>query len=218
MNCLLIAATGTEIAPFMQHYSTADKKIYIDFDLQVLVTGVGIMASTYSLTNYLAQHKPQLIIMVGIAGTYNKLTELGTVVAVKKDTIADMGVAENGRWVDMFDLKMLTKNAQPYTNKWLVNDNKTLLKRTKLPLVNAVTINQIATQKKAIALIATTYKPHIETMEGAALHYVALQHQIPFVQIRGISNYVGDRNKSHWQIKKAIENSNQVLINLFESL
>jgi futalosine hydrolase len=27
---------------------------------------------------------------------------------------------------------------------------------------------------------------------------------IPFIQIRGISNYVGERNKQQWKIKEAL--------------
>jgi futalosine hydrolase len=99
-----------------------------------------------------------------------------------------------------------------------VNKNKVWLQRTNLPQVNAITVNQIITNKALLQKIATKYKPTIESMEGAALHYVCIQHNVPFVQIRGISNYVGERNKSKWKIKEAIRNSNQVLIYLFESL
>jgi futalosine hydrolase len=51
-------------------------------------------------------------------------------------------------------------------------------------------------------------------MEGAAFHYVCLQEEIPFIQLRSVSNYVGERNKSKWQIKKAVENLNKELLNL----
>ncbi len=50
-------------------------------------------------------------------------------------------------------------------------------------------------------------------MEGAALHYVCLQEQIPFVQIRSVSNYVGERDKTKWKMKEAIENLNTELYN-----
>jgi futalosine hydrolase len=42
-------------------------------------------------------------------------------------------------------------------------------------------------------------------MEGAALHLVCLENKIPFLQIRGISNWVGERDKSQWKIPEAAE-------------
>ena len=45
-------------------------------------------------------------------------------------------------------------------------------------------------------------------MEGAALHYVALQEKIPFLQMRSLSNFVGERDKSKWVMDIVIVNLN----------
>ena len=55
-------------------------------------------------------------------------------------------------------------------------------------------------------------------MEGAAFHYVCLQQKIPFIQLRAISNYVGERNKTKWKMKEAIINLNEKLIFLLTEL
>ena len=55
-------------------------------------------------------------------------------------------------------------------------------------------------------------------MEGAALHYICLQEEIPFVQIRTVSNYVGERDKTKWKIKEAFENLNDELLKLIDQL
>ena len=55
-------------------------------------------------------------------------------------------------------------------------------------------------------------------MEGAALHYICLQDEISFVQIRTVSNYVGERDKTKWKIKEAFENLNDELLNLIDQL
>ena len=47
------------------------------------------------------------------------------------------------------------------------------------------------------------FLPVIESMEGAALHYVCLMEKIPFLQIRSISNYIGERDKKKWNMKDA---------------
>jgi futalosine hydrolase len=51
-------------------------------------------------------------------------------------------------------------------------------------------------------------------MEGAALHYVCLQSGVPFLQLRSVSNTVGVRDKTKWDIKLAITRLNETLIPL----
>jgi futalosine hydrolase len=60
--------------------------------------------------------------------------------------------------------------------------------------------------------------PHIETMEGAAVFYVCLMEHIPFVQIRAISNYVGETNKNLWKIPLAVENLHKTLIDVLNEI
>jgi futalosine hydrolase len=218
MNCLLVAATAKEIEPFIANYHTSDKRNYIEFNLHILITGVGMVATTYKLTDYFKKNKPDIVLMVGIAGCYKTTIPLGTVYAVKNETFGDLGVLENNSWIDVFDLKLILKNTFPFKNKKLENTNKIILERTGLTLVNAITVNQITTSKKQISIMEKKYKPFLESMEGAALHYVCLHENVPFVQIRGVSNYIGERNKKNWKIKEAIQNSNNIIINLFESL
>jgi futalosine hydrolase len=55
-------------------------------------------------------------------------------------------------------------------------------------------------------------------MEGAALHYVCLMEEIPFLQIRSVSNLLGDRDKKGWKLKEAIEELNESLIALIQKL
>jgi futalosine hydrolase len=55
-------------------------------------------------------------------------------------------------------------------------------------------------------------------MEGAALHYVCLMENIPFLQIRSISNYAGQRNKAKWNFNDSIQNLNRELVSFFNRL
>ena len=55
-------------------------------------------------------------------------------------------------------------------------------------------------------------------MEGGGLHYTCLQENIPFVQLRAISNDIGVRDKTKWDIRSAITNLNTRLTDLLEKL
>jgi futalosine hydrolase len=218
MNCLLIAATAAEVAPALEHYRASEKKWHVDFQLDVLVTGVGLLNSTYAITRYLQIKKPDLLIQAGIAGCFDTSQPLGKVFCVKSDVVADMGVMEKSGWTDMFDLQLQKPSRPPYRNRKLVNPHTVLMQRTRLPKAGAITVNQISVGAKALNTWRDKYNPLLESMEGAALHYIALIENIPFLQLRSISNYAGERNKKNWRMAPSIEAVNKVLIQLFEAL
>ena len=74
--------------------------------------------------------------------------------------------------------------------------------------MDGVTINEITTDKARSAFYRNNLNAEIETMEGAALHYVCLSEKVPFLQLRSASNYVGERDKSKWALHEAIANLN----------
>jgi futalosine hydrolase len=41
---------------------------------------------------------------------------------------------------------------------------------------------------------------------------------IPFIQIRAVSNYVGERDKSKWKTQEAIYNLNETLLEFLDAL
>jgi futalosine hydrolase len=209
MTCLLAAATPFEIAPFLENMRQQTAGIQ---PIDVLITGIGLTASTYSLQKQIHLKRPDLIIQAGIGGCFDPKTPLGKVVAIQKDTIADQSVMEKGELMTLFDLKLVKPDQFPYKRGWLTNPSKELLKRSNLKAVTAISVNHITSKSQMIELYRQHFSPTIESMEGAALHYTCLMEQIPFIQLRAVSNYVGERNKKRWKIKEAIENLNKELL------
>lgn len=214
MNCLVIAATPIEIAPFLT-YLKKEKKF--KYEIDVLITGIGLTATTYALLNQINIKKPAFIIQAGVGGCFDINIKLGTVVAIKKETIADQSVVELKTLKTLFDLKLLPQNKNPFSNGWLVNSND-ILRKIKLRKVTGISVNEITTDKKKVKLYRDRFKPVIESMEGAALHYVSLMEKIPFLQIRSVSNYIAERNKQKWNMKEAVENLNKDLISILIQL
>lgn len=218
MHCLLVASTAAEIAPFTDYLGRTEKLNHIDLDVDILITGVGSNAATYALTRYLQHRRPELIIQAGVAGAFDRKTELGKVFVVKQDALADQGVTEKKDFLDVFDLKLAKPNELPYKKGVLPNPYADLMKRSRLKKASAVTVNEITTSKKRAEQYVSKYKARLESMEGASLHYVALMEEIPFMQLRSVSNHVGVRNKKKWDLPLAIHNLNENLVRLLESL
>ena len=214
MNCLIVAATAIEIAPFLEQFRS--KK---DFpaNIDILITGIGLTATTYSLMKQLQIKRPEIIIQAGVGGCFDTNYPLGSVLAIKQEAIADQSVIELDKLKTLFHLKLVPQNQYPFSKGWLVNKSE-VLKKIKLKKVIGVSTNEITTSKQKVKFYKETFNPVVESMEGAALHYVCLMEKIPFLQIRSISNYIGERNKKNWNMKESIINLNKELTSLLYKL
>lgn len=207
MNLLIVAATEFEIEPLLHQNLRAD----------ILITGVGIPATIFHLTKKLMTKNYDLAFQAGIAGTFGDSIKLGEVVLVKEDAFGDLGIDENGNFKTLFETGFSNKDETPYTEGRLVN-NHSFLKENTLPLANAITINKITDDLLHLKKIQQKFNADVESMEGAAFHFVCLQQKINFLQIRSISNVVGERDKTKWQTKNAIVNLNEELLKIIENL
>jgi futalosine hydrolase len=209
MAILIFAATETEIAPLRQWVNDPANRHSLAA-VKLIVTGAGILSSAVQITQSLIQSRPDLAIQVGIAGSFSLSLPPGAVTLVEQETVGDMGVWENHQFQDLFDLKLVTENIFPFTGKKLRNPDLDRFKHLNLPEVQGLTVNEISTDPHRIQHLTQKYQPQIETLEGASFHYAALQLKIPFIQIRGISNAVGERDKKNWKMNESIENSNRI--------
>jgi futalosine hydrolase len=205
MNILLIAATEMEIKPLMTAHEKAD----------YLITGVGSPATVYHLLKKIASKKYDIVFQIGVAGSFDESVQLGEGVLVDADCFADLGAFENNQFLSLFDLNLNDSDAFPLTKGWLKNEFE---KNLGLKYVKGITVNSLTDEANKVSLFKKKYQAEIESMEGAALHFVCLQEEISFLQIRGISNFVGERDKSKWQLKEAIINSNRVALKIIESM
>lgn len=207
MRILVIAATRFEIAPF----------IIGNKGVEILITGVGVPSTLYQLQKKLQLKSTDFVIQAGIAGTFTSEIPLGKVVLVKQDNFADIGMEEKGKFTNIFEAGFADKNTFPFDDGWLINSNK-LIAQSFLPTVKAITVNRVSDSLLQKQQAIDGFNPSIETMEGAALHYVCLQESIPFIQIRSLSNFVGERDKSKWKMKEAITNLNNELTALADTV
>lgn len=207
MQILLLAATEQEISPFIDAHTGID----------VLISGVGLPSAMYHLQKRMQQLDYDLIIQAGIAGAFNRKIELGETLWVKQDAFGDLGTEEKENFLPVFNAGLADQNEFPFTNGWLLNESE-VTKKIQLNAAKAVTVNKVTDSKLQEQQIIKHFDPDIESMEGAALHYVCLQENTPFLQLRTVSNYAGERDKTKWKIKEAIMNLNTELLKLITEL
>lgn len=207
MQILVISATQMEIAPYLSSPEPVDH----------LITGVGTPACIYRLQKQLQHKNYDCVIQAGIGGTFDANLALGETVLVKEDCFADLGIFEKGRLIPLFETGFVDRNETPYQDGWLKNESS-LVSRFSLPKKRGVTVNMVSEDSMLIEQYRTIYKAEVESMEGAALHYVCLLEKIPFMQLRSISNLVGERDKTKWTIAAAVRNLNNHLVEITRAL
>ena len=203
MRVIITAATNLELDGCAKKASQLFKKSKVKISFHA--TGIGMLASGVKLTQLITAHQPDLIIQMGIAGSYIKTEPLGKIWVVTSESIADLGVREKGIFTDLFDSQLIKENEAPFKKRKLINQGVKLFNVLKTDTAAAVTINEITTSPKRIKEIIEAHSPVLESMEGAALHYVGGITKTPFIQIRAISNFVGERNKAKWKLKESID-------------
>jgi futalosine hydrolase len=218
MKILIVSATQFEVKPLLDFLgiampTTGMNNANIDFedkDIQVLITGVGMVNTAFIMGRYI-NSLYDIVINVGVCGAFDKQLELGQLVRVTSDVLSEMG-AENGDEFLTYDQLNLPGEhmfSEHYTNSNSLID---FLKKVKGITVNTVHGNEVNIEK-----VQRLYHPDVESMEGAAFFAGCVRTGNDFLQIRSISNYVEKRDKSKWQMPLAIKNLNDFLINFINS-
>ncbi len=199
---LVICATWGEIEAFMAKEEFRQKGDifcgeYKGKELSVASTGVGPLRSAVEIMRLAAEIEPDLIVQAGFAGCY-RLSELsvGDNVVVSHEREADLGIFTpegfNPLWKIDFGQDSLTGR-----NGFMACPEAELIRASGMREVKSNTVCC------AGADFIPSDDAEIENMEGAALFRVGLRQHIPFVELRTVSNAVGDRQS--WNIALARE-------------
>jgi len=201
MKTLIVAATKAELSLFLQHHNLPDGNFIAGKNFDVLITGVGMVATAFALGETVSIHHYNLVLNVGIAGSFDRSLELGSLVNITIDTFAELGAEKGEEFLPIVDLGFGESRYSAHCTF-----------ETNLPKVTAITVNRVSGNEKSIASIINRLNPVTESMEGAAVFYACNKKNLHCLQIRSISNYVEPRNKENWKIGLAIKKLNEWLI------
>ncbi|MDH3649183.1 MAG: futalosine hydrolase [Saprospiraceae bacterium] len=222
-SILITAATKMEINPILDHFQAVEERLDLlsarteRASLHFLCTGIGAAAMGIRTAFHLASNNIELAINAGIAGSYRANRNLGDVVNVVSETFGDIGIEErDASFKDVFDINLSDRNAHPFIDGQLINPESHDV--TLLPKVHSVTTGMAHGSKESISRIREKYNPDIENMEGAGFFYSCLLANIPFLEIRSISNQVEPRERANWDTDTAILNLSNFLIEMIRDL
>lgn len=202
---LIVTATAVE-ASALEGIALPDGLDGPDF----LVTGIGTMACAYGLTRYLSRNRlPLMAINAGISGSYRSDLPIGSTVVVRRDCFADYGVEEpGGCFIPAVKASLASGTGGIFDEGgWIECRNELMpILEGKTRFVTAITSDTVTGSPERVELIKSRFNPDIESMEGATFFYICALEKVPFLAVRAVSNRVGERDHSLWNIPLALGN------------
>jgi futalosine hydrolase len=221
----MVAATALEVAPLTSCLELSPERAvlrhgrYRHQPIDLLVTGVGMVATAAWCAHTLARHSYDLAINLGVCGSFDPALPPGTVVHVTSDRMTELGAEDGEVFLTVQQLQLLAASEFPFTDGWLVNQappsNGPL---EQLPNARGITVNTVHGAEASVAAVVDRFSPQVESMEGAAFMYACLIAGVPFAQVRAVSNIVERRNRAAWKMPMAIEHLGRAALDILGAL
>lgn len=207
MSTLLVYAAAREGEPVVGKHP------------HTLELGVGKIAATSTLTAALAKQKPDAVVLLGISGAYPdrhlrsglQALQVLDLCMVASELIADDGVLTPDGFLDLDHLHLGDVGPFPCDAELTGKISAVV----GCPLVTAATVSTGSGVDSISQAYALRTGAQIESMEGGAVAAVCRRFEVPFAQLRAISNRTGDRNHSAWDLEGAIGKLSEAIERIF---
>lgn len=175
-------------------------------DVLVVAGGVGPAAAAAAAAHVVATHDVGLLVSMGVAGGFaSARLAHGDVALASSIVAADLGAMSPERFLDLAALGLdggATVDCPPA----LVAAARDRLVAAGLHVaVGAVlTLSTMTGTAERAAELMGRHGAVAEAMEGAGVAHVASLHALPVLEVRTISNEVGLRDKTSWDLVTAL--------------
>lgn len=196
----ILSATELEQKPLRDRLGDS----FAGRDLSWHIGGMGAGATAAATLRLVRDLRPGIVIQAGIAGALpRKRLAVGDTVLVGSDYQADLGAwrPETGNFEPFSALSEAGTTVCPYAEPF----------RKHFRIVGARSANS------ACSPLPLRGGEALESMEGAAFFSVCRAEKVPFLQLRSVSNLVGDP-RGEWRIPEALEALSEALARLLETL
>lgn len=175
--------------------------------------GMGKTNAAHGLTALLERQALRGVIGFGVGGAYpGSELEVGAVALASHEVYADEGVATPSGWLSTegMGIPLLERGELRRFNGFPLDASRVAAAERALAEAGiAARVGPFATVSCCSGTtvrgveLAERFGAICESMEGAALAHVCELYGVPFLEVRGISNAVEDRNLSRWRLADA---------------
>ncbi|HUE95216.1 MAG TPA: futalosine hydrolase [Longimicrobiaceae bacterium] len=184
-------------------------------EVMVLTAGMGKTNAAHSLTVVLEREPAAGVVGFGVGGGYpGSSLKVGDLAIATEEHYGDEGVATPTGWIscEEIGIPLHARGGDVLYNRFPV-DHAALpalagaVRRQGVQAIDGpfVTVSCCSGTAARAKELAERFDAICESMEGAAYAHVAAMYAVPFVELRGISNLVEDRDLSRWRLADAAE-------------
>jgi futalosine hydrolase len=136
------------------------------------------------------------------------------------DRLSELGAEDGEEFLTIEDLNLLRRDPMALNGYVVANSAPPVSAAlAMLPQVSGITVNTVHGNDRSIGEVTRRFGSEIvESMEGAAFMYVCLIHDVPFAQVRAVSNRVERRNRAGWKMQEAIHNLGTTAMQILNTL
>jgi futalosine hydrolase len=175
---------------------------------RLVVGGMGMVNAASALTAQLERCTPALVLQFGIGGAYpGSGVAVGEVAVATEEVYGEVGVLTPEGWQPANFIGIpLVPGDPPRYNRFpleggMVSRAAALCGGTAGPFL---TLSQCTGVGALGEALFRRFGAICENMEGAAAAHVCALYGVPFLEVRGISNVVEDRDRSRWKLGEAV--------------
>lgn len=207
-----------------------------------MITGPGVFNAAHALTAYLElsmsnltpdsnpDSKLDLVVQIGIAGVFKQTgLKIGDIAIAASEQYIHTGVESDGFPNDPLPFDLIGKEPESRKGLYLFDEIQVEAFYAKLCQEGAVhkiniekgpfiTVSTITASFDSANRIYKVFSPLMEAMEGAASAHIAALYDIPMIEVRAASNFVGERDKSKWDTDMAIDQLGWACCELFDDI
>jgi len=194
------------------------------------VGGMGKINASHTATLMLARFDPEALVVFGIGGAYpSSGAGIGDLAIAKEEIAGDEGVLTREGFKDTgyIGIPLLKTATSRFYSTYpssvpLVHRSLQALAtyrnsgQGKIHVGSFVTLSTCTGTATRARELEERYHGLCENMEGAAVAHVAELHGVPWLEVRGISNIVEDRDLTKWDIPKAAGAAQQAVQQILE--
>ena len=99
-------------------------------------------------------------------------------------------------------------------DRTILNQAQKILEKFNIKTGAFITVSEISGTRQRAEEMEKRFHGVCENMEGAAVAQLCTLYNVPFLEIRGISNLVKERNKEEWDLSAAARISQKAALQI----
>jgi len=194
--------------------------------IYLAVSGIGKVNAAVASTLLLERFSPRLIINTGCGGAYRESgLQVGNLAVATAEVYGDEGILTVDGWhsLELIGIPSVERKGNRYSNEFPLSMQAAgrvfqFASSLGLPVRRGkfITVSTCSGTSNRGDELHRRFGGICENMEGAAVAHVSLLYDTPFLEVRGISNMVEDRDISKWDIPLSVEMAQRFLYKCIE--